>query len=78
MSSGGEARARRTQKCRWAAELAASDHVARSDIGVAALDALDDSELLLRDDQALITAMLSAVLGPQAEEYAGGDMTVEE
>lgn len=63
---------------RWAAELAASDDPARIDVGVAALDALDDSELLQGDDQAFITAVLAAVLDPELEEYAGGQVIQED
>jgi hypothetical protein len=58
---------------RWAAELAADGDPARKKVGVAALDALDDSEMLQRDDQALISAVLEVLVTRRAQEYRAGD-----
>lgn len=63
---------------RWAAELAAGADVARRDVGVAALDALDESELLRQVDQQLISAVLDAVVDSAVERYAGAKLTVVE
>jgi hypothetical protein len=60
---------------RWAAEMAAEASVVRSKVGLAALDALDGSELLQDDDQELITAVLRVVITPQVAEYHPGDGT---
>jgi ribosome assembly protein YihI (activator of Der GTPase) len=49
----------------------------RSSVGVAALDALDDSPLLQQDDQLLISAVLDAIVEPVVEQY-GFDDDVEE
>lgn len=62
---------------RWAAELAVDSDGGRSDLGVAALDALEESELLQGDDQALISAVLDAVVGPVVDDYADGDVVQE-
>lgn len=62
---------------RWAAELAVDSDVGRSAVGVAALDALEESELLQRDDQALISAVLDAVVEPVVDNYDEGDVVQE-
>ena len=63
---------------RWAADLAASEEGRRAAVGIAALDALDDSELLDAEDQALISAVLETVVGAQVETYDEGNEIVEE
>src|SRR4051794_39914907 len=56
-----------------AAELAVDTDVGRSAVGVAALDALEESALLQADDQALISAVLDAVVEPAVGAYDEGD-----
>lgn len=51
---------------RWAADLAADTDTARSDLGVAALVALIDAELVRDEDKEYIRAILDAVLDPAA------------
>lgn len=58
---------------RWASELAASADAAGRRVGLAALDALDDSEMLQTDDQALISAVLAVLVARRVEEYDVGD-----
>ena len=62
---------------RWAADLAASCLVPRSKVGLAALDALDESEMLQADDQGLISAVLTVLLASEVAAYHGGDRTEE-
>jgi len=62
---------------RWAAELAVDGDVARSSVGVAALDALEESALLQDDDQPLISAVLDAVVEPAVDAYDDGDVVRE-
>lgn len=53
---------------RWAAERALDpDH---QSVGVAALTALNDSEMLQPEDQALIDAVIEAVLAEPIAEYS--------
>ncbi len=60
---------------RWAAELSSDRDPARSAVGVAALDALDDSPLLQVEDQALITAVLESIVSEGVDEYDESDGT---
>jgi hypothetical protein len=46
-------------------------------VGVAALDALEESELLQADDQLLISAVLDAVVEPVVGDYDEGDVVQE-
>lgn len=46
-------------------------------MGVSALHALEDSELLQDDDQALISAVLDAVVGAVVDDYDEGDVVQE-
>ena len=62
---------------RWAAELAADDDVSRSAVGVAALEALERSDLLRADDQAIVSTVLDAVVDLPASAYAEGDVVEE-
>lgn len=80
-SERAERRLRREETMRmlrWAADLAASDVGPRAAVGIAALDALDESEVLDAEDQALISAVLDAVVEPAAETYDEGDEIEEE
>lgn len=52
---------------------AADSDVGRSTVGVAALAALEEAELLQEDDQALISAVLDAVVEPVVDHYDDGD-----
>lgn len=61
---------------RWAADLAVSADPARSDLGLAALDGLQRSEILQQDDQALISGVLDAVVDRAEDVYTGGDDVV--
>jgi hypothetical protein len=65
---------------RWASELAVSDHDAKALMGVAALAALSESELLQDEDQQLVDAVLDSVIEEPVEEIeaAGEDVTVVE
>lgn len=60
---------------RWASEHAVSDDENEARLGVAALEALSTSELLQAPDDALLDAVLDAVLaGPvEAIEASGGE-----
>lgn len=58
---------------RWASDQAVDADVARSRVGVAALKALERSALLQAGDQALISAVLEAVVGSSAADYDEGD-----
>jgi hypothetical protein len=62
---------------RWAAELAVDEDVGRGAVGVAALEALEVSALLQKDDQALISAVLDAVVEPVVDVYDEGDLVQE-
>ena len=62
---------------RWAAELAVDKEDGRNNVGVAALSALQDSELLQRDDQDLISAVLSVSVEPVLDVYDEGDEVQE-
>ena len=53
---------------RWASEQATSDEDAKARMGVAALAALSDSELLQEPDQALVDAVLDSILEDPIEE----------
>jgi len=61
---------------RWASEHAASTDDAKARMGLAALDALSESELLQEQDQTLIDSLLDEPLG-EIEEV-GGDVEVIE
>lgn len=63
---------------RWAAELAAEPELRRSHVGLAALEALRDSELLQRPDQELVRAVLDSVANPADRSYDEDAMAVEE
>lgn len=63
---------------RWAAELALDADPGRSAVGVAALDGLQQSELIRRHDQPLVTAVLQAVLEPVVDDYHEDDIVLEE
>lgn len=68
---------------RWAAELAASEEDRQSELGVAQLTALGESDLLDSGDQIFINAALSSVIREPKEELdeieaAGGDVEVVE
>ena len=68
---------------RWAAELAASEDERKSELGVAQLVALGESDLLDAGDQAFIDAALASVIREPAEEIeeieaAGDDAEVVE
>ena len=62
---------------RWSAELAVDADVGRAAVGVAALEALEQSPLLQQEDQALITAVLEAVVQPLLDTYDDGDVVQE-
>jgi hypothetical protein len=63
---------------RWAADLASEQDPNRSAVGIAALDALDDSPLLQPEDQLLISAVLEAIVAPLAEQYDVNDEVQED
>jgi hypothetical protein len=65
---------------RWASEHAASADDAKSRMGLAALDALGDSELLQKPDQALVDAVIDSLLQEPLEEIEalGDDVEVVE
>lgn len=68
---------------RWAAELAASEEERKSELGVAQLVALGESDLLDSGDQGLVDAALASVIREPAEEIdeleaAGEDAEVVE
>jgi hypothetical protein len=65
---------------RWASEQATSDEDAKARMGVAALAALSDSELLQEPDQALVDAVLDSILEEPIEEIEalGEDVEVVE
>ena len=65
---------------RWASEQAASTDDATSRMGLAALTALSDSELLQEPDQALVDAVIDSLLEEPLEELAalGDDVEVVE
>jgi hypothetical protein len=54
---------------RWAAEHAVSGDPKLSDLGVTALGALQDSELLQFEDQAIVLAVFQAVTDPSVRAY---------
>ena len=62
---------------RWAAEQAVSGNEATQRMGIAALDALEGSELLQAEDRAFVEAVTDAVLAP-SEEQVGEAMAVED
>lgn len=75
-SERAERRLRREETMRmlrWAADLAASDVRPRAAVGIAALDALNESEVLDAEDQLLISGVLDAVVEPATETYDEGD-----
>lgn len=53
---------------RWASEQAASSHPAKARMGVAALDALSNSELLQTPDQELVDAVIDSLIEKPVEE----------
>jgi hypothetical protein len=53
---------------RWASEQAASAEIAKSRMGVAALEALSTSELLQEPDQNLVDAVIDSLLEEPVEE----------
>lgn len=65
---------------RWASEHAVSADDAKARMGIAALDALSDSELLQSSDQALVDAVIDSLLEQPVEriEELGGDAEVVE
>ena len=65
---------------RWASEHAASSDDAKARMGIAALDALSDSELLQEQDQALVDAVIDSLLEEPLEEIEalGDDVEVVE
>ena len=65
---------------RWASERATSGTDAEARMGLAALDALSDSELLQPPDQALVDAVLDSLLEEPLEEIeqVGDDVEVVE
>ena len=65
---------------RWASELAVSEEDAKARMGVAALAALSESELLQQEDQELVDAVLDSVIEEPVEEIeaAGEDVEVVE
>lgn len=65
---------------RWASEQAASTDDAKSRMGVAALEALSESELLQEPDQTLVDAVIDSLLEEPVEEIEalGDDVEVVE
>ena len=65
---------------RWASEQAASPDEAVSRMGVAALDALNTSELLQTPDKELVEAVIDSLLEEPVEgiEQADGEVQVIE
>lgn len=63
---------------RWAAELALDADPGRSAVGVSALGALQQSELMQADDQSLLSRILDAVVEPVVDDYHEGDTVLEE
>lgn len=63
---------------RWATDVASEEAPHRSSVGIAALDALDDSPLLQQEDQLLISAVLEAIIAPLAEQYHVDDEVQED
>lgn len=65
---------------RWASEHAVSREDAKARMGLAALDALSESELLQLRDQALVDAVIDSLLEEPIEEIEelGGDTEVVE
>lgn len=65
---------------RWASEHAVSSEDAKARMGLAALDALSESELLQLPDQALVDAVIDSLLEEPIEqiEELGGDTEVVE
>jgi hypothetical protein len=62
---------------RWASEQATSTEDAKARMGLAVLDALSDSELLQEPDQALVDAVIDAVLEEPVEEIESAESDVE-
>jgi hypothetical protein len=62
---------------RWAAELAVDPSARRNRLGVAALGALERSELLQADDQEVISSLLDSVVEPAVDVY-DDDVLVQE
>jgi hypothetical protein len=60
---------------RWASEQAASADVSTALMGLAALDALSESELLQPADEALVDAVIDSLIADEEQEYreAGRD-----
>jgi hypothetical protein len=54
---------------RWAAELAVDEDLRRAGVGVAALDALQGSELLQDEDLDLVEAVAHSLLDDPVAEY---------
>lgn len=65
---------------RWASEQASSTEDPKARMGLAALDALSDSELLQAPDQALVDAVIDSLLEEPLEEIEalGDDVEVVE
>lgn len=65
---------------RWASEQAASEEIAKSRMGVAALDALSTSELLQEPDQNLVDAVIDSLIEEPLDEIeeAVGEVEVVE
>lgn len=62
---------------RWASDLAVAPEPSRADVGVAALEALDGSELLHNDDRAIVSAVFHVVLESANGAYDEGDAVEE-
>lgn len=65
---------------RWASEQAVSSEVAKGRMGLAALDALSESELLQPPDQAIVDAVIDSLLEEPTGAFAvvGDDAEVVE
>lgn len=63
---------------RWAAELSLDADPGRSVVGVSALRALQQSELLQTGDQSLLSSILAAVVNPVIDDYDQDDVVLEE
>ncbi len=65
---------------RWASEKAVDTNERVAEVGVAALTALSESELLQEEDVRFIDLVTDAIIGPKLEEVmaAGDDAEVVE
>lgn len=62
---------------RWASEQAASTEPAKARMGIAALDALNGSDLLQKPDGMIVEAVLDSLLEEPMEEIEGGPGEVD-